>query len=46
VEAVDEAIQAAGGDPEAPAVDPESVADPAADATIGDDDAPESPEEP
>jgi DNA gyrase subunit A len=45
-EAVDEAIQAAGGDPEATAVDAEGVADPAPDATIGDDDASESPEEP
>ncbi len=45
-EAVDEAIEAAGGDPDAPAPDAEDVADPIADATIGDDDAPESPEEP
>ncbi len=48
-EAVDEAIEAAGGDPAAPvpalAPEGEDVADPAPGATIVDDDAPESPEE-
>ena len=45
-EAVDEAIEAAGGDPDAPAPETGDVADPAPDATIGGDDADESPEEP